>query len=283
MSDFKIDMHVHTSTVSRCAKVEPKEVVRLYTEAGFDGIVVTDHYYEEYFDSLGEMSWKQKMDCYFSGYREAKEAAGNELKVFWGIEFKNVECDNDFLVYGLTEEFLYQNPELYKLSLKEALEKFREVGTMIIQAHPVRIRMVKTDEETGVISRNYRVREMMKELRLHPDKPQMTWSEGMKLIAEDNKEAFREPVFLKLCNLSYPELLNGIEAYNGNINWAQDPREVRQIQERYPSLVSIAAADFHEVIHCGRGGIIAQGEIETIYDVMDAVKNNRITLFTTED
>ena len=39
---FKYELHCHTGCVSRCGRVEPEEIVKLYIENGYDGIVVTD-------------------------------------------------------------------------------------------------------------------------------------------------------------------------------------------------------------------------------------------------
>lgn len=41
---YKYELHCHTGCVSRCGRVEPEEIVKLYIEKGYDGIVVTDHY-----------------------------------------------------------------------------------------------------------------------------------------------------------------------------------------------------------------------------------------------
>ena len=60
MTAFKYDTHVHTSEVSCCAKVSAVEAVKMYKDAGFHGLVITDHYCDSYFVSLGDLSWNQK-------------------------------------------------------------------------------------------------------------------------------------------------------------------------------------------------------------------------------
>ena len=42
--EYKYEMHCHTGPVSQCGRVKPKEIMRLYREAGYSGIVLTDHY-----------------------------------------------------------------------------------------------------------------------------------------------------------------------------------------------------------------------------------------------
>ena len=48
---------------------------------------------------------------------------------------------NDFLVYGLDEDFLYNNPELYKLTPEEFTELRKGTGIVMFQAHPFRKKM----------------------------------------------------------------------------------------------------------------------------------------------
>lgn len=51
MTLYHYDLHVHTSNVSPCAHVQAEEVVRLYAQAGYTGIVITDHYYDRFFSA----------------------------------------------------------------------------------------------------------------------------------------------------------------------------------------------------------------------------------------
>lgn len=44
MKLYKYDLHVHTSSVSPCAHVAAEEVVKLYQQAGYQGVVITDHF-----------------------------------------------------------------------------------------------------------------------------------------------------------------------------------------------------------------------------------------------
>jgi len=52
MAIYKYDTHVHTKEVSPCGKVPAIEVVKLYKDAGYHGIVITDHYCDSFFESL---------------------------------------------------------------------------------------------------------------------------------------------------------------------------------------------------------------------------------------
>ena len=60
------------------------------------------------------------------------------MDVFLGIEYRELSNSNDFLVYGLSEEFLYEHPHLYHLKIEETVKLFRKNEAVIYQAHPYR-------------------------------------------------------------------------------------------------------------------------------------------------
>lgn len=137
---FRFDTHVHTSEVSPCAGVPAREVVRLYKEAGFDGIVVTDHYNAWTLESFGVRSWPLVCDRYLSGYQAAREEGEHiGLVVLPGLEitFEAVGYA-DFLVFGLDPEYLYHYPSLFKLDLQRFRELTAALGCLVYQAHPFR-------------------------------------------------------------------------------------------------------------------------------------------------
>lgn len=136
---YKYDTHVHTSETSPCGKVNAEDVVRLYKQAGYKGIVITDHFYDGFFNNSLQTDWKNKVEDYLSGYRKAlKEGERQGLKVFLGIELRFEIIRNDYLVFGVDEEFLIGYPELYKSNLEEFRGIADRKGLLIYQAHPYR-------------------------------------------------------------------------------------------------------------------------------------------------
>ena len=77
---MKIEMHVHTSEGSSCAKAEAQEIVKAYGEAGYDAIVITNHFDPLLLQEFGETD-EQKIERYLLGYRKAREA-GKRYGVF---------------------------------------------------------------------------------------------------------------------------------------------------------------------------------------------------------
>lgn len=137
---YKYDVHTHTAEVSPCGQVSAEELVKLYRDEGYDGIVITDHYYSNYFEGLGDISWSDKVESYLSGYYRAKEAGyALNVDVFLGLELRFTESkSNDFLVYGVDENFLLDNPKLYEYSLEEFRKLKYKYDILIYQAHPYR-------------------------------------------------------------------------------------------------------------------------------------------------
>lgn len=134
---YKIETHMHTSEVSACAPDSAQLLVEGFVKAGYDAVIVTDHFVTDRRDSAGK-PWAELVDFQQRGYRAAVKAAeGTGLKVFFGWEMSR-DRGEDYLTYGLTPEFLLAHPELPSLSTREYCRVCREAGGMVIRAHPFR-------------------------------------------------------------------------------------------------------------------------------------------------
>lgn len=136
---FKFDPHVHTKESSYCGWLPGAEVVRLYKDAGFSGVCITDHYFKSLFDNLSPKSWEKKIDAYLKGYNAAKREGDKiGLNVILGAEVMLNESNNDYLVYGLTKEFLINHPNLFEYSMEEFFGLAKENNFLVYHAHPFR-------------------------------------------------------------------------------------------------------------------------------------------------
>lgn len=148
MNYFRYDTHVHTSETSPCGKIDAKTAVRLYKKAGYHGVAITDHYTREFFDKFSRDSWDKKVDEYLKGYFTALEEGRKEgMKVLLGIELRFDENNNDYLVYGFEPEFLYRNPELFEMNLKDFKKLAESSSLLVYQAHPFRKMVTPADPE----------------------------------------------------------------------------------------------------------------------------------------
>ena len=70
---YKYELHCHTSMVSQCGRVEPEEIVKLYKEKGYSGIVITEHYSPLTFGINSYYKPQRLIDFYISSYEEMKK------------------------------------------------------------------------------------------------------------------------------------------------------------------------------------------------------------------
>ena len=73
--EYKYETHCHSSRCSRCAHATPTQLVNAYYEAGFSGLVLTDHFIHGNHCVDTSLSWVEQMRCYFDAYLEARQAA----------------------------------------------------------------------------------------------------------------------------------------------------------------------------------------------------------------
>jgi predicted metal-dependent phosphoesterase TrpH len=143
---YRYDIHVHTLETSPCGKVKGAEVAKLYKQMGYDGIVITDHYSDRFFLSVRGKTWEKKTERFLAGYREAFRVGSSiGLNVLLGMEINFRWSLNDYLVFGIDEKFLFENPLLHKKNLKEFRRIADKYGYLIYQAHPFRLGMTRAD------------------------------------------------------------------------------------------------------------------------------------------
>ena len=134
---FKTELHAHTSEVSPCGHVTAPEVAERFIAEGYSSLVITNHYSAYIIDNL-KGSWREKMDYYMYPYYLMREHAQDRLNVILGCELRFEGSYNDYLIYGITEDFLRENPDLHKMSLRSFTPLARENGFLVVQAHPFR-------------------------------------------------------------------------------------------------------------------------------------------------
>lgn len=159
----KYELHAHTAECDRVAQHSGAEMVRLYADAGYSGMVITDHYfslfYEWFKDEFCPSDHKSIIDRYLRGYHSARnEAERIGFSLLCGAEVRFDNTPNDYLIYGLEEDDLYTLPLLNRLkNLRELLAVLPD-HAVVVQAHPFRDNMtvVSPDLLFGVEAHNGR-------------------------------------------------------------------------------------------------------------------------------
>ena len=134
---YKTELHAHTCEVSPCADFTAPEVAERYIAAGYTTLVITNHFTSPILAPAGT-TWEQQINFFVAPYHHMKEYAEGRLHVLLGCELRFDGHDNDYLLIGLTEEFLRAHPDMQKMRLKEFTPIARENGILVIQAHPFR-------------------------------------------------------------------------------------------------------------------------------------------------
>lgn len=134
---FYVQMHLHTAESSRCARVGGADMARACKEAGYDLIVVTDHFFNANINVPYDIPWEEQVRGLFAGYRAAK-AMGDKigLRVLPGWE--TYTDGPEYLTYGLGEEFLLKNRDIALLPKVQYLRRVHEAGGYVSHAHPFR-------------------------------------------------------------------------------------------------------------------------------------------------
>ena len=132
-----IDMHAHSSGISRCCLASYEEAIRAAQEVGLDGFILTNHYQKSYVEDGDAVAFAHR---YTEEYRLAKafgDAVG--FRVFFGVEVTMEQYGGThMLIYGVTEQFVEEHPTLYELSQEELYRTVHEAGGLVIQPHPYR-------------------------------------------------------------------------------------------------------------------------------------------------
>lgn len=148
---YKYELHSHTSECDRDAALSARELVHLYKNAGYDGMVITDHYIERFYtlwfpEEVQGLTHEEQVTRWLKGFRTAREE-GEKIgfTVLPGAEVRFDHYPNDYLLYGVHEEFFYTVPRLNELKNVQELLALMPEGVCVVQAHPFRDDMAVAD------------------------------------------------------------------------------------------------------------------------------------------
>ncbi len=132
-----IDLHAHTKGISWCCKEEAEEIIKTAVSCGYDGLAISNHYADFYYNDENYDDWIEKYIAEWSLCEELGKKYN--IKIFKAIEV--TMCYDDrvhILIYGADDEFLRKHPKLCRNSLSELFTICNENDCALIQAHPFR-------------------------------------------------------------------------------------------------------------------------------------------------
>ena len=238
---YLYETHLHTFEGSACGRVAGADYVDYLKSKGFTGMIVTDHFFTGNCAVNRSLPWAEKVAAYMAGYHNALAAsAGKDFDVMFGIEY-NFRGD-EYLLYGLDEKWLLDNPDIESLSYSGVYERVHQGGGIMIQAHP------------------YRERDYLDDIRL---KPSVT--DGIEVYNaanDDNMNALAYEYAVKL----------GVPMTGGSdIHYFRDTAlGGTMLPERIND-----ASEFARLVMAGEGVPVRvlDGEITSVFDVPSLLKS----------
>ena len=138
---YRAELHAHCSPASPCGDLPPEEVVRIFHEAGYAGLALTNHLFPALSQQiLGESNKEKYLGMYFDNYYAACEA-GEKLgmKIWLGAELRwCAQGDSDYLIYGVDESMLREIFEYLDGDPETFVRDCKSEKSFFIQAHPFR-------------------------------------------------------------------------------------------------------------------------------------------------
>lgn len=134
---YMYETHMHTCESSKCAHNTSVEMAKAHKEKGYTGIFITNHNWGGNTSIDRELPFADWIDKFYECYYPAKEwGDANDFQVFYAYEagFDGTE----FLIYGLSIDWMKNHPEIRDASVKEQFELVNSQGGLVIHAHPYR-------------------------------------------------------------------------------------------------------------------------------------------------
>lgn len=136
---MKIELHAHSKEISSCGKLSVEELLELYRNAGYDGIVLTNHFNRETALRLSKENNGDFEEIFHSAYEKMALLGKNmAIQVFYGYEIRFDGSSNDYLVYGMDRETAKEYDTLFQMTPEKFGTLAKEKGFLFYQAHPFR-------------------------------------------------------------------------------------------------------------------------------------------------
>lgn len=142
---YKTELHAHTSPCSNCSEMTPEDVVTKYKEINYDSIVICNHFcnYMAHYDDKTK-ALKAYLDDYYKTHTLGKEYG---LSIILGCEIRFEGSSNDYLLFGIEADDLYDCYDYIEKDVESFSKWFRNDKRVFIQAHPFRDRMTRANPE----------------------------------------------------------------------------------------------------------------------------------------
>ncbi|MBQ3589674.1 MAG: hypothetical protein II980_04395 [Clostridia bacterium] len=114
---FKTELHCHSLEISECARVNSSDIVNKYVAGGYTTLVLSNHFSSGTMRYNKAENWVDFVEKFVGAYEKLKKEAQGKINILLGAELRFNENINDYLLYGITKEFLLAHPEILSLIL----------------------------------------------------------------------------------------------------------------------------------------------------------------------
>ena len=141
---YRLELHCHNREVSACSTCPAETLIKQYRAAGYQGVVSTNHINRGTFQHMEDASWEEKTAHFLRGWEALRAAAGDDFDVLLACEINLTPegwpayIPNDYLIYGVTPDWLYQTGDMRRMTMAELSASAREAGFLVVHAHPFR-------------------------------------------------------------------------------------------------------------------------------------------------
>ena len=130
---FKTELHAHTTPASGCSEITPEHLIEVYKEKGYTSIALTNHFIVDDADP------QEKITKYLDDYYKTIEIGKKEgINIILGSEIRFSENYNDYLIYGILPDDLYDINSLLDKGIDNFYKEYKNDKNIILQAHPFR-------------------------------------------------------------------------------------------------------------------------------------------------
>lgn len=141
---YKTELHCHTSPASVCADFSVEEIFKLYSEAGYHSVAITNH-----FQYGAKIKNSDKIKAILKDFSEAEKLSKKySINPIFALELRFNEGNaNDYLFYGVCTKEMEKIAEYLDGSLENFYKNYRSDNNILIQAHPFRDRNFPANPE----------------------------------------------------------------------------------------------------------------------------------------
>lgn len=134
---YKIETCLRTAPIDAAAIESPREIARIYSDASFDAVIVTNKLNAQVLTELSRSG--DGIEKWLNAYRELKKFGDRlNLKVWLGAEvtvsFENAAIDDtDYILYGIDEEFIRAHKNLVEYDFEQLSDAVHAAGGIVIR------------------------------------------------------------------------------------------------------------------------------------------------------